>query len=161
MRLSSADRSTVIGDERRFGLLRQHCLDHRMAALHDLEAQRAVDNAGAHNCAGSASSARAAATSIVAIASAMAENALRFGFDAVAEALEDLEFDAPARDSAAEAMRCSSVDSSLVMKRTALGNRLAVEELRAMRRRLQRCRILRRHLDEIAEHVVVADLQRS
>ena len=40
------------------------------------------------------------------------------------------------------------------------GQRLAVDEGRVERRRHQLVAVLRRHLDEIAEHVVVADLQR-
>ena len=41
------------------------------------------------------------------------------------------------------------------------GERLAMDEGRVVRRRQQLVAVLRRHLDEIAEHVVVPDFQRA
>ncbi len=63
--------------------------------------------------------------------------------------------------SAALAIFCSSSASSVVVKRMALAMRLAVDELVRAAVRLQRGRLSGGHLDEIAEHVVVPDLQRA
>ena len=146
----------IIGDERR-AVARQRLLDHRMAAAVDGERETAVD-LRAH---------------VVALGGKMGERARhieprqRFGagFDASAlgehgggQTVENLQLEAEravggAGDLGVQLAELGGGETHLA------GERLAVNEGRVERRREQLVAVLRGDLDEIAEHVVVPDLQ--
>ena len=148
----------IIGDERR-AVARQRLLDHRMAAAFDDETMTVVDVRPRVIALGGKMRERAGDIEAAERLGAFLDRgALRD--DAGSEPLENLEFEPEravggAGDLGFQFAQFGGGEAHLA------GQRLAVDEGRVERRGQQLVAVLGGDLDEIAEHVVVPDLERA